>query len=75
MSQVKYAMDKIFNVATKIMMGKELNSLNYNQSDNNTYLKSLDVCLKSDIGRNYLFRCDICPYFLYMSYLFGSVLK
>eukprot|EP01083_Nonionella_stella_P196679 723445_1 len=49
--QEKYAMDYTFKMATKMMMGQTININDINDH----YLKNLNVCLKSVVGRQYLF--------------------
>jgi len=75
--EVKYAFDEIFAVAAQIMTGQELKfsahllTLSEQfQGDDVPFLKNLDVCLSSEIGREYLFRylaqtwCDEMVIFL-----------
>eukprot|EP01083_Nonionella_stella_P073940 200253_1 len=57
----KHAMDKIFSVTSKIMYGKDINNvqefIDFTESfDNLDFIKSLDVCLKSQVGCDYLHR-------------------
>eukprot|EP01084_Bolivina_argentea_P278553 475918_1 len=57
----KYAIDKIFSVASQIMTGEDLHSVQSLQDfaesfDNLDFIQSLDICLKSQVGMQYLYR-------------------
>eukprot|EP01084_Bolivina_argentea_P278552 475917_1 len=57
----KYAMDKLFTVASQIMTGQDVHNVNimsdFTESfDSLDFITSLDVCLKSSVGSNYLHR-------------------
>jgi len=75
--EVKYAFDEIFAVAAQIMTGQKLKCSAHLlklseqfQGDEIPFLQSLDACLSSEIGREYLFRylaqtwCDEMVIFL-----------
>ena len=53
--QVKYSMDNIFRVSCNIMMGVSNSTLNEFMIEDDC-LKSLESCLKSAIGREYLYK-------------------
>eukprot|EP01084_Bolivina_argentea_P003736 7047_1 len=57
----KYAIDKLFTVAAEIMMGQDIHKVkmmdNFSKSFNDlAFLKNLNVCLCSDVGREYIYR-------------------
>eukprot|EP01084_Bolivina_argentea_P108076 193152_1 len=54
-AQVKYAVDKVFTVAARIIADEELNKITIKSSNNVAFLESLDACLSSSVGREYLF--------------------
>jgi len=75
--EVKYAFEEIFALAAQIMTGDELVNCSYLMNINQQFqgndipfLKDLDICLQSEIGREYLFRfltqtwCDEIVIFL-----------
>jgi len=76
--QIKYAIDQIFTLAAKIMTGQNPNEVanGYHLSDlhdemkDHAFLKSLKICMESQIGREYLYRylqqtfCDEIVIFL-----------
>eukprot|EP01084_Bolivina_argentea_P052297 96053_1 len=75
--EVKYAMDEIFSLAAQLMTGQPLQQsthlMNITQQfsgQNIPFLKNLNVCLKSSVGQEYLYRylaqtwCDEMVIFL-----------
>eukprot|EP01083_Nonionella_stella_P036913 100692_1 len=55
--QVQYAMDKLFSAATELMMGEDIGTGHNNKSfDDLEFLKSVSDCLKSPVGKEYLYR-------------------
>eukprot|EP01084_Bolivina_argentea_P266870 452824_1 len=60
--EVKYAMDEVFILIASIMMGEDKNNThlsditNLLHENNIQFLQSLDVCLVSDVGREYFVR-------------------
>eukprot|EP01084_Bolivina_argentea_P169505 293825_1 len=75
--EIKYAFDEIFTLAAQIMTGQDLKtSYHLNdiaqsfENENITFLQSVDICLKSPIGTEYLSRylqqtwCDEIALFL-----------
>eukprot|EP01084_Bolivina_argentea_P216139 367215_1 len=86
--EVKYAMDEIFSLAAQVMTGEALKCNQYLnditqqfQENQIPFLENLQVCLKSSIGREYLYRylaqtwCDEISMFLKSLYRFKDQLK
>eukprot|EP01083_Nonionella_stella_P099468 279688_1 len=52
-TELQHAMDVIFRLATKIMTGCDLKRF---EGTDHPFLQSLDACLESSVGREYLFQ-------------------
>eukprot|EP01083_Nonionella_stella_P056326 148387_1 len=52
----KYAMEKLFTVASKLMMHEEHHTNRVRSFDDLDFLRNLSACLKCDLGREYLYR-------------------
>eukprot|EP00483_Globobulimina_turgida_P009883 UN09902 len=57
----KYAIDKLFSVAARIMCGEDVHNVQIihqfaKSFDKLDFIKSIDICLKSTVGTNYLHR-------------------
>eukprot|EP01084_Bolivina_argentea_P207848 354542_1 len=69
---VRFALDETFTYCVQLMTGTDLKICN--ALDNVAFMNSLDACLASDIGREYLFRylhqvwCDEIVFFLQLSF-------
>eukprot|EP01084_Bolivina_argentea_P088693 160124_1 len=86
--EVKYAMDEIFSLAAQIMTGQHLKCNHHLmditeqfQGNEVGFLKDLDTCLKSTIGKEYLYRylsqtyCDEFVVFLKAVFRFKNLLS